>query len=72
MGQPRAPVSPHDNEVGAALVGNTHNRLCWGPGSNIRIPVTLEGVRHEVAELGQGCLVVVMEHHRRLAWRGGA
>ena len=71
MGQPRPPVGPHDNEVGATLVGNVHNRLRRGAGSDIHIPGTLEGGRHEVAQLCQGCLVVVLEHHPSagVAWR---
>ena len=65
-------MGPHDNEVSATLVGNAHNRLCRGPGNDVRIPGTLEGGRHEVAELCQGCLVVVIEHYRQLGRRGGS
>lgn len=68
--QPRPPVGPHDNEVGAALLGDAHNRFRRGPGSDFRFPGTLEGVRHEIAELGQGFLVVVMAHHHWLGWGG--
>ena len=70
MVQPRPPVGPHDNEVGATLVGNVHNRLCRGPGGDIHIPGPLEGGRHEVVQLCQGCFVVVLEHHPRLGWCG--
>jgi hypothetical protein len=72
MGQPCPPVGSHDNEVSAMFVGKVHNRLRRGSGSDIYIPCTLEGGRHEVAQLCQGCLVMVMEHYRRLVWRGGA
>ena len=72
MGQPSAPLCPHDNKVGGALLGNAHNRFCRGPGSDVRFPGTLEGVRHEIAELGQGFLVMVMEYYRGLGWCGGS
>jgi hypothetical protein len=72
MGQPRPPVGSHDNEVSTTLVGNVHNRLRRGAGSDIHTPGTLEGGRHEVAQLCQGCLMVVLEHHHRLGWCGGA
>jgi len=47
--QPSPPVGPHNNEVGATLMGNAHNRLCRGSDSDIRIPGTLEGSRDEIA-----------------------
>jgi hypothetical protein len=72
MGQPRPPVGPHDNEVSTALVGNAHNRLRWGSGSDVRIPGTLKGGRYEVAQLRQGFLVMVMEHYPCLGRRGGS
>jgi hypothetical protein len=47
MVQPSPPVGPHDNEVGATLVGNVHNRLRRGAGSDLHIPGPLEGHPHE-------------------------
>ena len=70
--QTRPPVGPHDNEVSAALLGNAHNRFRRRPGSDVRFPIALKGVRYEIAELGQSCLVVVMEYDRRLGWRRGS
>jgi hypothetical protein len=43
MVQPLPPVGPHDNEVGATLVGHVYDRLRRGSGSDIHIPGTLEG-----------------------------
>src|SRR5262249_19496493 len=70
--QPSPLVYPHDNEIGAALLGDENNRLRRGPESDFHVPDAMEGAWHEVAELGQGLLIVVIENHRRLGWCGDA
>jgi hypothetical protein len=65
-------VLRHVSDAGTRASSLVYNRLRRGAGSDIHIPGTLGGGRHEVAQLCQGCLVVVMEHHRWLGWCGGA
>jgi len=59
-------VCPHDDEIGVALLGDAHNSVRRRPDCDFYFPGPIEGVGHEVAELGQSFLIVVIEYHRRL------
>src|SRR5262249_30076295 len=72
MSPPSTLICSHDNEISVALMGDAHNSVRRVPGSDFHFPGPMEGIRHEVAELGQGFLIVVIEYHRRLGWCGDA
>src|SRR5215475_3356318 len=69
---PSTLVCPHDDEISVVLMSNAHNGIRRRPDRDFYFPVPIEGVGHEVAELSQSFLIVVIEYYRRLGWCGGA
>jgi len=55
---------PHDDEISVALTSDAHNSVRRRPDRDFYFPVPIEGDGHEVAELGQSFLIVVIEYHR--------
>src|SRR5262249_23085166 len=49
---PSTLACPHDDEIGVALMGDAHNSVCRRPDRDFCFPVPIEGIGHEVAELG--------------------
>src|SRR2546426_227898 len=65
---PSTLVCPHDDEIGVALMGDAHNSVCRRPDRDFYLPGPIEGVGHEVAELGQSFLIVVIGYNSRLPY----
>ena len=63
---PSTLVCPHDDEIDVALLGDAHNSVRRRPDRDFCLPVSIEGIGHEVAELGQRFLIVVIEYDHRL------
>lgn len=66
--QSRTPVRAHDDEISSALVCHAHDDVCREPSGDFHLPRAVEGGRHEITEVRQGFLVVILEHDRGPRW----
>ena len=61
-------MGAHDDEISPTLVRHAYDRVRRGPGGAFHLPRAVEAMAHEVTEVCQGLLIVILEHHGGPWW----
>jgi len=58
----------HDDALSPTRVRHAYVRVRQGPGRDFHLPRAIEAIAHEVTEVRQGLLIVILEHHSGPWW----